>query len=287
MGDWHNIESEIMRRYGETTLGLARRLYAQRTAGLIEDMELRLLRACDVHTIASRRELERLRQREPKATLVAVGNGVDVEAHAPAEIAAAWNRMEPRARAAEGSVLFVGSMDYHANIDGAVEFARQIWPRFQEAERNSSAGAAREFVIVGRKPAPEVTALAAIPGIRVTGTVPDVRGYYRGALAVAVPLRIGSGTRLKILEAMAAGVPVVSTRLGAEGLDVTHGENILLAETPQEFIRALQDLSGESPLRAKVIEGARRLVASEYDWPLLGERLFEAHQEAVRRRKSR
>ena len=126
-----------------------------------------------------------------------------------------------------------------------------------------------------------------MPGIRVTGTVPDVRGYYRGALAVAVPLRIGSGTRLKILEAMAAGVPVVSTRLGAEGLEMVHGENILLAETPEEFVRALQDLSGASTLRAKLVEGARRLVASEYDWPLLGERLFEAHQEALRRHKNR
>lgn len=283
--DWHNIESEIMRRYSQTTSGWARRSYAQRTASLIENMELRLLRSCDVHTIASRRELERLRQREPKAKLVAVGNGVDVEAHAPAEIEAAWNRMEPRERPAAGSVLFVGSMDYHANIDGALEFARQIWPRFQKAEK--SAGAAREYVIVGRNPAPVITALAVEPGIRVTGTVPDVRGYYRGALAVAVPLRIGSGTRLKILEAMASGVPVVSTRLGAEGLEVTHGENILLAETPQEFVRALQDLSGDSPLRAKLVEGARRLVASEYDWPLLGERLFEAHQEAVRSLKSR
>jgi len=75
--------------------------------------------------------------------------------------------------------------------------------------------------------------------------------------------------------------------LGAEGLDAAHGENILLAETPQEFVRALQDLRGETPLRAKLVEGARRLVASDYDWPLLGERLFEAHQEAVRRRKNR
>ena len=154
VGDWHNIESEIMRRYGETTSGFAQKLYARRTAGLIEDMELRLLRACDVHTIASRRELERLRQREPKTALVAVGNGVDVEAHAPAEIEAAWNRMEPRERPAEGSVLFVGSMDYHANVDGAVEFARQIWPRFQEAERNRRAAAEREFLIVGRTPRP-------------------------------------------------------------------------------------------------------------------------------------
>jgi glycosyltransferase involved in cell wall biosynthesis len=103
---------------------------------------------------------------------------------------------------------------------------------------------------------------------------------------VVVPLRVGSGTRLKILEAMAAGVPVVSTKLGAEGLEVTHGENILLAETPAEFARALQDLSGASGLRARLVEGARR-VASRYDWPLLGERLFEVHEEAVRRLKRR
>jgi glycosyltransferase involved in cell wall biosynthesis len=236
--------------------------------------------------VASESELERLRRREPLAALAAVGNGVDVEAHSPAEIEAAWSRMEPATRPADGSVLFVGSMDYHANIDGAIEFATQIWPRLRQEENENVTGAAREFVIVGRNPPPEVTSLAKLAGIRVTGTVPDVRAYYRAALAVVVPLRIGSGTRLKILEAMAAGVPVVSTQLGAEGLAVTPGENILLAETPEQFVNALRSLASASPLRARLVESARRLVAAEYDWPLLGGKLFRAHEDAIRRRRA-
>jgi len=282
VGDWHNIESEIMRRYSQTTSGLARKLYARRTAGLIEDMELRLLRACDIHSIASQRELERLRQREPKAKLVAVGNGVDVEAHSPAEIEAAWNRMDARERPAEGSVLFVGSMDYHANIDGAIEFARQIWPRFQEAERNSSAEAAREFVIVGRNPASEVTALAATPGIRVTGTVPDVRGYYRGALAVAVPLRIGSGTRLKILEAMAAGVPVVATAVGGIPELVEDGKTALLvpAKNVTALANALRKIMQSSGLRNELARAAGEVVAAHSPRAYF-ERMREIFQEVA------
>ena len=287
--DWHNIESEIMRRYSQTATGLARRLYASRTAGLIENMERELLRAADMHSVASARELERLRGRYPKAKLVAIGNGVDVEAHTPAEIEAAWKRADPTRMPPPGSVLFVGSMDYHANIDGAVEFARQIWPGFQKAtlrgKTKAESARTREFVIAGRSPAPEVMELEGIPGVRVTGTVADVRSYYWDALALVVPLRIGSGTRLKILEAMAAGVPVVSTAMGAEGLGVAHGENILIAETAEEFIQALRTLEDDQPLRARLIEGGRRLVASEYDWPLLGEKLYRAHEDAVRARK--
>ena len=283
--DWHNIESEIMRRYGQTASGWPRKLYAYRTAGLIENMELRLLQSCDVHTVASQRELERLRQREPKAVLAAVGNGVDVETYSSAEIEAAWNRLDTANRPAERSVLFVGSMDYHANIDGCLEFARYVWPRVKAAEERKNPGRGGEFVIAGRNPAPEIKALGAKPGIRVTGTVSDIRPYYRGALALVVPLRIGSGTRLKILEAMAVGVPVVSTRLGAEGLAVKHRENILLAETTDEFLKAIQDLDERNPLRETVVEGGRRLVVDDYDWPLLGEKLFQVHVAAVRRRR--
>lgn len=281
--DWHNIESEIMRRYSETAAGLPRRLYARRTAGLIETMELRLLRSADMHSVASQREVERLQLRDPNAALVSIGNGVDVEAHSPAQIEASWQRTDPAQLPPPGSLLFVGSMDYHANVDGAVEFARQIWPKMRRSTKPDVAGPSPEFVIVGRNPAPAVTALAEIPGVRITGTVPDVRAFYRDALAVVVPLRVGSGTRLKILEAMAAGVPVVSTAMGAEGLEVRHGENILFAETPGDFVHALEGLAGNSSLRAALVDGGRRLVAREYDWPLLGEKLFRVHQDAIRR----
>src|SRR5213075_3095503 len=108
-------------------------------------------------------------------------------------------------------------------------FAREVWPQLHSEHPDLV------FTIVGRDPTPEVKRLGDLPGIEVTGTVDDVRPYYYDALMAVIPLRVGGGSRLKILEAMAASVPVVSTRLGAEGLAVTDGENILLVDTPAKL----------------------------------------------------
>jgi glycosyltransferase involved in cell wall biosynthesis len=258
IADWHNIESEIMWRYSEKA-SFARRLYAHRTAKLIEDMELKLLRECDIHVVTSSREREILQKRAPGARIEVVGNGVDVAYYS-----------EP-AGGPRQDILFVGSMDYHANIEAAMEFGTGVWPAMHAQHPDF------RFAIVGRNPPQQVRDLAAQPGVVVTGTVDDVRPWYRSAFAVVVPLRTGSGTRLKILEAMAAGVPVVSTRLGAEGLNVRDGENILLAETSTEMQQAVHLLS-QSPERWRALAAAgRTLVEREYDWKSLGRRLFEIH----------
>jgi sugar transferase (PEP-CTERM/EpsH1 system associated) len=259
IADWHNIESEIMWRYAEKA-PLARRLYARRTAKLIENMELKLLRACDIHLVCSARERAILLNRVPSARIEVVSNGVDVEFYSEAA--------PPVPR---HDILFVGSMDYHANIEAALEFARGVWPAMRAAHPDF------RFVIVGRNPPQQVRDLAVQPGVVVTGTVDDVRPWYRSAFAVVVPLRTGSGTRLKILEAMAAGVPVISTRLGAEGLHIEDGKNILLAETAAEMQRAADRLS-QSPAEWQALAAAgHALVAREYDWKSLGRRLFEIH----------
>jgi glycosyltransferase involved in cell wall biosynthesis len=130
-----------------------------------------------------------------------------------------------------------------------------------------------------------VQALAKLPGVVVTGTVADVRPYYRDAVASVVPLRVGSGTRLKILESMAAGIPVVSTRLGAEGLGVADGADILLAETPGETIAAVEALTDSTERWRSVSTAGRELVRTRYDWPILGEKLFRIHCAARERRK--
>jgi glycosyltransferase involved in cell wall biosynthesis len=275
IADWHNIESEIMWRYSEAANPL-KRLYARRTARLIEDMETLLLRRSDAHTMASQREKATLNQRAPGAMIQVIGNGVDVGAHTSGRIEAAWSKAgEPEQ--AGGNVLFVGSMDYHANSDAALQFGREVWPLIHARLPGS------QFVIVGRKPSGAVQALARKPGIRVTGTVDDVRAFYHKALAVVVPLRVGSGTRLKILEAMAAGVPVISTALGAEGIDVTDGKDILLAESPDDFVAAITRLASWPDLAQLLRNGGRALVASHYDWPGLGEKLFQVHCETAER----
>jgi polysaccharide biosynthesis protein PslH len=275
VADWHNIESEIMWRYSDAANPL-KKLYARRTAHMIEDMETLLLRCSDAHTICSQREKATLVERVPGAIIHVIGNGVDVATHTSDQIEAAWSRAgEPEP--AGGNVLFVGSMDYHANIEAAVQFGREVWPQLHTRLPGS------QFVIVGRNPSEAVQALARERGIRVTGTVDDVRAFYHKALALVVPLRIGSGTRLKILEAMAAGVPVISTALGAEGIEATNGKDILIAESSDDFLASIMRLASAPDLAQLLSEGGRALVATHYDWPALGEKLFQVHCETARR----
>ena len=260
--DWHNIESELMSRYAERESNLAKKLVAKRTAQLLRQTEIELLRTCPAHTVASERERDELLRTVPGARVEVIPNGIDV-----GHFSVAGGDAEPRK-----SLLFVGSMDYHANIDAVQWFAAEGWGPL--SARHSE----MEFVVVGRSPHASVRALAG-GRLRVTGTVDDVRPYYGQAFAVAVPLRVGSGTRLKILEAMAAGVPVVSTRLGAEGIDAEHGRDILIADTPAEMVDALSLLYRDGELRARLSQGGRKLVADHYDWPAIGTKLVALHRE--------
>jgi glycosyltransferase involved in cell wall biosynthesis len=139
-------------------------------------------------------------------------------------------------------------------------------------------------VIVGRDPAPAIRALASAR-ICVTGTVADVRPFYDAAIAAVAPMHSGSGTRLKILEAMAAGVPVVSTRLGAEGIDVENDVQILLAETGPELVAAVDRVVTSTETRERLAAAARALVAQAYDWSVVGERLYRIHRGVMEARR--
>jgi glycosyltransferase involved in cell wall biosynthesis len=138
------------------------------------------------------------------------------------------------------------------------------------------------LTIVGANPAPAVLALRTKAGIEVTGGVQDVRPYYREAFAAVVPLRTGMGTRLKILEAMAAGVPVVSTSIGAEGLAITPGQDLLIANSDEDWLPALISLC-QPARRENIVEAGRTLVRSRYDWNIIGDALCTAYQEWVNR----
>ena len=265
ISDWHNIESELLARYAENAPGSARRLYARRTVSLLRRLERQLLDLCDAHTVCSERERGILLEQAPSARIEVIGNGVDAGFFSPASAG-----QEPRR-----TLVFVGSMDYHANIDAALYFAREIWPRIRARRPDL------EFVVVGSRPAPEVLELRAQPGITVTGTVDDIRPYYASALAVVVPLRVGSGTRLKVLEAMAAGAPVISTTLGAEGLAVTPEENILIADSPTEMAGRAATLEAGSPGWHKLAQNGRALVAEQYDWSIIGAKLQRLYAEQL------
>ena len=262
--DWHNVESEILARYSENDRNPLRSWYAKRTSVLSRNIEKQLLRLCHAHTVCSQRERELLLARVPEARIEVVGNGVDCDyfAEAPAQ---------PSARR---DVLFMGRMDYHANIDAALYFVRHIWPLVRERRPEL------RLVIVGAQPPKQILALRE-QGIAVTGTVEDVRPFYHGALVSVVPLRVGGGTRLKVLEAMAAGTPVISTSLGAEGLAITSGEDVLIADTPQAMADGIVSLQAESALWRQLVANGRRLVQEKYDWAVVGAVLLRLHAEEV------
>lgn len=263
--DWQNIESELMWRYSENTSFWPKRAVARRTATLLERFETRLLGNWKRHTVVSERERENLLRRCPSATVDVVPNGVDTSFFSAAQISEVAKSIQPAK--SKRTILFVGSMDYHANIDGATWFTREIWPEIAEKHPELL------FMVVGRNPAGAVKALTS-ERIRVTGTVEDVRPFYASAVAVVVPLRIGSGTRLKILEAMAAGVPVVSTGLGVEGIDATPNTHFLLADDRASMVAAIDQMIS-SPIRLRIVEAARQFVVKHHDWAIAGEKLYQ------------
>jgi glycosyltransferase involved in cell wall biosynthesis len=208
----------------------------------------------------------------PGARIAVVENGVDCEAFVPRAVES--GRGETPEGIAKNAIVFVGSMDYYPNAEGAVWFAREIWPAIRERVPSL------EFCIVGARPTEAVQALREIEGVTVTGTVPDVRPYYQRALAAVVPLRTGGGTRLKILEAMAAGTPVVSTALGAEGLRVEPGEHYLMAgpDGAAMWVEAIAKLHTNPAECAALAERGLRRTREEYDWKSLGAALVDTYR---------
>lgn len=267
--DWHDIESELMSRYSLYTSSWLRQVYARRTVRLLHNAERSLLARCDAHTAVSERERASLHRLWPQAQVHVVENGVDVDyfarvaAERKAQATSAGNRRD---------LVFVGSMDFHANIDGAKWLVQEVWPKIRALKLPL------RLLLIGARPVSEVLSLNNPPDIVVTGTVDDVRPYYRDALAAIVPLRIGGGTRLKILEAMAAGVPVVSTQIGIEGLRLEPGKHLMLADTPERMAGVLRQLHDSVATQHGLSEAGCELVRSDYDWPVIGRSLRAVYQ---------
>lgn len=264
--DWHNIESAAMRSYSTAVRSPVRRYYAALTAGKLERWEHSALMTGFGHVVCSEQEQQQLLKLVPSARISVIDNGVDTTYFSEGAAGSEKNR-----------ILFVGSMNYHPNIEAALAFTRELWP----ALRKHMPG--YKLTIVGANPDPAVIALRELDGVEVTGTVPDVRPYYREALAAIVPLRSGGGTRLKILEAMAAGVPVISSELGAQGLHVEPGKNILLAgpDDGERWLHELLTLARSESRQRELTTAARQLVLERYDWTMLGGSLYETYRRWI------
>ena len=255
----HNVETMIWQRHVEHAPDPVRRLYLQMQAGRMEAYESEVCRKVKRVIAVSEADARVMQQMFGIGDVPVAATGVDTEYFEP------HGHAEPAF-----DLIFVGSMDWLPNTDGMKFFAASILPLIRRAVPQC------KVAIVGRTPAPEIQALAATdPGITVTGTVPDVRPYLWTSKLSIVPLRIGGGTRLKIYESMAAACPVVSTTIGAEGLSVSHPQNIRLADTPEQFANECIRLLQSEDERAKLAGEAYRLVREHFSWDIMA-REFEA-----------
>jgi glycosyltransferase involved in cell wall biosynthesis len=261
----HNVESALWRRQAEHAPDPLRRAVFRLEAAKMLAYERAAVRRFHHIIAVSEHDRALMSEMTGPERITVVPTGVDIKKYAA--------RAASGPEVKEGLVLFLGSMDWEPNIDGVEYFCREVWPRVL-----ASVPAAR-FRIVGRNPHPQVRRLAS-DSIEVTGTVPSVVEHLQEAAVVVVPLRIGGGTRLKIFEAMATGKAVVSTTIGAEGLDVHDGRDILLADDAETFADSVVRLLRDAEERRKFEREAARL-AAQYDWSIIARRFEETLSRAA------
>jgi len=248
--DSHNIDYDLARQYARTGDSVGRRLYYEVNWRKLKREELGTYRNADGIYLCSAADERRLLDEIPKARTAVIPNAADVEHYQP----------RPTDPPPDGrTVVFFGVLTYAPNFDGVLHFVQDIWPRIAQAHPQA------RCKIIGGQPPPSIQALAG-PRIELAGFVPDLRPHLAAAAAVIVPLRFGGGTRLKIVEAMAMGKAIVSTSLGAEGIEAVRGRDILVEDDPQAFADAVNRLLAEPGLAMRMGQSARQLAVDRYAW---------------------
>jgi glycosyltransferase involved in cell wall biosynthesis len=253
--DEHNIEYELFRRMGEGERSLPRRAFNWAEHGRFRHFEQHWWKQVDACVVTSEREGTIVRAHAPATPVGVVPNGVDLD-----YFAVQPHEVEP------ATLVFNATLTYRPNLDAALYLLDEIWPAI--SRRQPSA----RLTIVGRVEEADARRLRR-PGVELLGEVPDVRPHLRRAAVVAVPVRIGSGTRLKVVEGLALGKALVSTSLGCEGLAVADGEHLLIADGEEAFAERVLELFADRARADALGRAGRRLVESNYSWELAGEAL--------------
>jgi glycosyltransferase involved in cell wall biosynthesis len=254
----HNVESLIWRRYTENAENQLKRWYIRQQLRKFERFERWAYSTATASIAVSREDADLMRNEFTAARANVVENGVDVKYFHP-------QRDVERDPA---QMLFMGSLDWRPNQDAAIQLLTNILPKVRAAIPHASA------VLVGRRPPEWLRAkVQATEGAELHADVPDVRPFLARAGFLVVPLRIGGGSRLKILESLAAGTPVVSTKVGAEGLELTPARDLLVADTQEELVNSALAAIRQPDELADTAERGRRQVLARYSWDLLAEHL--------------
>ena len=248
--DSHNIDYDLARQYARAGSSLARRLYASANWRKLRREELGTYRNADGVYLCSAADERRLLHQVPGVRTAVIPNAADVEYYQP----------RPTDPPSDGrTVVYFGLLSYVPNVDGVTHFVRDIWPRIAQSHPEA------RCKIIGGQPPASLLALAG-PRVELTGFVSDLRPHLAAAAAVVVPLRLGGGTRLKIVEAMAMGKATVSTTLGAEGIEAVPGRDLLVEDEPVAFADAVNRLLAEPGLAARIGQSARQLAVERYAW---------------------
>ena len=259
-----NIDSDVWRRLAKAESSLSKKLAFYWQCRKFRGYESWICRRFDMCICVSAQDREKLERLCPGIAIEVVPNGVDLDYFKPGET-----------EQDKASLVFTGSMDWHPNEDAVLYFCNHIFPLIR-AELPETA-----FYIVGGSPSERVLDLQKLDGVIVTGLVEDVRPYIANASVYVVPLRVGGGTRLKILQALAMKKAVVSTSIGAEGLGLQPDVHILVADEPQDFAASAIRLIRDAELRNRLSKDGNALVREEYDWDVVAGTLELAYRRLI------
>ena len=249
--DEHNIVTIQMKSSLKSIKSPLIKFYIKYQLNKVSEFESEMAGKMERCFVCSEEDKKRLQDTCPRAVISVAPNGVDLDYFGPSG----------RDKHSRKAIVFVGSMDYLPNIAGVEWFYENVWPEIKKYFPTL------KFYVVGKNPPLTLRRrLSADLNIKIIGGVSDVRPYYYKSLASIVPLLSGSGTRLKILEAMACGTPVISTIIGAEGLNAVQSEHLLIADEPVEFAAKILELIENQNKRDMLIDRALSLVRSEYSW---------------------
>lgn len=265
--DCHNAEWMLQRRTFQADVRRGRPLGA--AYSLLQWLKLRryerlACRRSDAVAAVSAEDCQALLALDRRLSIDLIPNGVDTALFVPAS-------EPPRA----DTFLFTGTLDFRPNVDAVRWLAADIWPLIRRQLPNA------ELMLAGRAPLPAIRRLHGQDGIRVAASPADIRPYFAAAAVYLAPLRAGGGSRYKLLQAMSMGMGIVSTTVGAEGLDVRDGIHLRLAEDPPSLAAAAVELAREAAARHNLGEAARALVLRKYDWPVLAPQLWAMYDRVL------
>ena len=251
----HNIESHLLERRVDYESNALRRFYLGLEGRKLRDYEAAVAGTFDINLVVSRLDGERLRAICPSATTAVLANGVDVDY---------FRRQSPLSAVERGHLIMVSGMNWFPNRDAVLYMAESVWPELSARLPDA------RLTIVGASPPQTILDLAARDRrVTTTGFVDDVRPYMERAQVYLCPMRDGGGTRLKILDALAMGVPIVATQMALEGIDVEPGKDVLVANEPAAFVRQIERAVTDRALWTQLSDNGRAFVERHFAWPVI------------------